>query len=355
MRQLKGWDIDLKILKKFNKNIFYKLDYILIPSFFMLISFLTLFFAKLNALQIISATIVFFLSITLITLYFYKKRIAEIKLIKEIIEYIRKNKFSSSNEIKLPNSLSELESEIKKMYDKMISDIAHLKKLEQIRTEFLGNVSHELRTPIFAIQGYIETLLNGAIEDEKVNRTFLQKANQHVINLNNLLNDLIDISMIESKQMKMSLRFFKIAPFLESVVNEFIPYAEKKNIELKLLPIDSNIEVFGDKERLRQVMNNLITNAIKYTEKGSVEVGIIEYDKNVRIFVKDTGIGIPEKDLERIFERFYRVDKNRSREMGGTGLGLAIVKHIIEAHNSKVEVKSQLGKGSEFSFLLKKI
>jgi len=198
-------------------------------------------------------------------------------------------------------------------------------------------------------------LLDGAIDDKKVNRTFLQKANQHVINLNNLLNDLIDISMIESKQMKMSLRYFQVAPFLENIINEMKPYAEKKNLELILLPINQNLEIFGDKERLKQVMNNLLTNAIKYTETGKVEVGVDEYEKYARIFVRDTGIGIEEKDLNRIFERFYRVDKNRSRDMGGTGLGLAIVKHIVEAHNSKVEVKSQLGKGSEFSFMLKKL
>lgn len=313
------------------------------------------FIASFSFTQYFFALSIIVLLIIFTILYLNKKRINEINKIKEVIEAIRNNKFSSAEEIKLPDNLSQIENEIRKMYSKIINDIAQLKKLEQVRTEFLGNVSHELRTPIFAIQGYIETLLNGAIDDKKVNRTFLQKANQHVINLNNLLNDLIDISMIESKQMKMSLRCFKIAPFLENIVSEFKPYADKKNIELKLLPMNSNIEVFGDKERLKQVMNNLITNAIKYTEKGSVEVGLVEYDKSVKIFVKDTGIGIPQNDLERIFERFYRVDKNRSREMGGTGLGLAIVKHIIEAHNSKVEVKSELGKGSEFSFFLRRI
>ncbi|MDH7603932.1 MAG: ATP-binding protein [Melioribacter sp.] len=284
-----------------------------------------------------------------------KKRELEIDIITRTINYIRKNKYSSSEEIHLPKNLADLEDEIRKMFLKVKNDINHLKKLERTRTEFLGNVSHELRTPIFAIQGYIETLLDGAIDDKKVNRTFLQKANQHVINLNNLLNDLIDISMIESKQMKMSLRYFQVAPFLENIINEMKPYAEKKNLDLVLLPINKSLEIFGDKERLKQVMNNLITNAIKYTETGKIEVGVDEYEKDARIFVRDTGIGIDEKDLNRIFERFYRVDKNRSRDMGGTGLGLAIVKHIVEAHNSKVEVKSKLGKGSEFSFVLKKL
>ncbi len=311
-------------------------------------------FSNLHISQIIFISIFTFILILILLLYLTKRRNSEIEIIRKTINYIRKNKYSSSEEIQLPKNLSGLENEIRKMFLKVQYDINHLKKLERTRTEFLGNVSHELRTPIFAIQGYIETLLDGAIDDKKVNRTFLQKANQHVINLNNLLNDLIDISMIESKQMKMSLRYFQAVPFLENIVNEMKPYAVKKNLDLILLPINNNLEIFGDKERLKQVMNNLITNAIKYTETGKVEVGVDEYDKEVRIFVRDTGIGIDEKDLNRIFERFYRVDKNRSREMGGTGLGLAIVKHIIEAHGSKVEVKSELGKGSEFSFLLRK-
>lgn len=282
------------------------------------------------------------------------KREKELTIIRDTIKAIRENRYASSEEIMLGKNLPNLENEIREMFIKTQNDIANLKKLEQIRTEFLGNVSHELRTPIFAIQGYIETLLDGAIDDEKVNRTFLQKANQHTINLNNLLNDLIDLSMIESKQMKMSLRYFKARPFFENIFIEMKPYADKKNLELILHPIDEHLELFGDKERLKQALVNLIVNAIKYTEVGKVEFGVVDENKNARIYVRDTGIGIAEKDLSRIFERFYRVDKDRSREMGGTGLGLAIVKHIIEAHNSKVEVQSKLGKGSEFSFLLKK-
>ena len=229
-----------------------------------------------------------------------------------------------------------------------------MKKLEQVRTEFLGNVSHELRTPIFAIQGYVETLLDGAIADEKVNKNFLQKAMHHTNNLNNLINDLIDISMIESGQLKMSFRYFNIGEYLETLVQELSPLAEKKNIELKLMPVKQSLQLFGDKERLKQVLVNLILNAIKYTEAGSVEISVADEGKFGRISVRDTGIGIGEADLDRIFERFYRVDKDRSRAVGGTGLGLAIVKHLVDAHGSKIEVKSELGKGSEFSFKLKK-
>lgn len=240
------------------------------------------------------------------------------------------------------------------MYVKNKNDIEYLKKLERIRTEFLGNVSHELRNPIFAIQGYIETLRDGAIDDPKVNKHFLNKANEHTMNLNNLLNDLIDISMIESGEMRLSFRYFEINSFMIPIINQYKPLAAEKGIELSYYECPGNLKLFGDKSRLKQAMDNLISNAIKYTERGKVQVIVEEGRNNGKVIVRDTGIGIPEDDLDRIFERFYRVDKARSREVGGTGLGLAIVKHIIEAHGSKVSVKSVLGEGSEFSFTLKK-
>ncbi|MCL5028215.1 MAG: ATP-binding protein [Bacteroidetes bacterium] len=254
----------------------------------------------------------------------------------------------------MSNNLSNLQEDIKLMFEKTKSDIEDLTRLQKVRSEFLANVSHELRTPIFAIQGYIETLLNGAVNDESVNKYFLEKANQHTLNLNNLLNDLIDISMIESGEMRMSFRYFKIDEYLKNLVNEFIPNVKEKNLDLIYNPVNSNLQLFGDKERLRQVMVNLIQNAVKYTEKGKIEIKVEEEQKFARIIVKDSGIGIPQEDLSRIFERFYRVDKARSRAIGGTGLGLAIVKHIIEAHGSKVEVESQIDVGSQFSFRLKK-
>lgn len=300
-------------------------------------------------------TLFLFAAVNVLILNLYgKKRKSEIDKIKTVINNIRQNKITSPAEIKLGSQLTVLEDEIKSMFFKLQVDIANMKKLEQVRTEFLGNVSHELRTPIFAIQGFIETLLNGAINDKKVNRQFLQKANQHTINLNNLLNDLIDISMIESGQMKMSFRYFNVKDYLEGIVNELKPHAVKKNLELLLNDVPENYQLFGDKDKLKQVMTNLIMNAIRYTETGRIEISVIDEDKKGRIIVKDTGIGIAKDSLERIFERFYRVDKDRSRSQGGTGLGLAIVKHIVEAHGSKVEVKSEIGKGSEFSFTLKK-
>jgi two-component system phosphate regulon sensor histidine kinase PhoR len=283
-----------------------------------------------------------------------KKRSNELSEINDIIKHIRENYYSRSDEINLSTNLNSLQEEIRRMFEKVKSDIEYLKKLEKMRTEFLANVSHELRTPIFAIQGYIETLLTGAIDDEKVNKTFLEKANRHTLNLNNLLNDLIDISRIESGEMRMSFRYFNIHELLKSVLQEFRPMAEEKKISLVYHPNKENMQLWGDKQRLRLVFINLLTNAIKYTEEGTIEVLVEDEPKYGKIIIKDTGIGIPAEDLDRIFERFYRVDKGRSRSVGGTGLGLAIVKHIVEAHGSKVEVKSEQGKGTEFSFKLRK-
>jgi two-component system, OmpR family, phosphate regulon sensor histidine kinase PhoR len=318
-----------------------------------IIFILILFFAGSNA-AVYTSSIILFISSLIVLNIIGRKRRSELNEIKSVIWGIRKNTFQNPDEIKLKKNLYTLQEEIRNMFEKERNDIEYLKRLEKMRTEFLANVSHELRTPIFAIQGYIETLLNGAINDAKVNKNFLGKANQHTINLSNLLNDLIDISMIESGEMRLSFRYFNINEFINQVIQEIKLMAQEKNIELLYYPARDGLQLFGDKERLKQVFTNLLTNAIKYTEQGSVKILIEEEPRYGKIIIKDTGIGIPEEDLKRIFERFYRVDKARSRAVGGTGLGLAIVKHIVEAHGSKIEVKSKPKEGSEFSFRLKK-
>ena len=328
----------------------YLLELFAFNLFFILV---LIYFFNNTSLEIPLILISIILSIVLLN-YIGKKRNYELNEIKLIINNIRKNYYTVSEEIKLSSNLSSLEEDIKLMFEKTKADIEDLKRLQRVRTEFLANVSHELRTPIFAIQGYIETLLDGAVNDKKVNKNFLEKAIQHTNNLNTLLNDLIDISMIESGEMRMTFRYFDINEYLQNIVKELAPMASEKQIELIYTPARDNLQLFGDKVRLRQVMINLIQNSIKYTEKGKVEVLVVEEPKFGKIIVKDTGIGISQEDLGRIFERFYRVDKARSRAIGGTGLGLAIVKHIVEAHGSKVEVKSAVDSGSEFSFMLKK-
>jgi two-component system phosphate regulon sensor histidine kinase PhoR len=254
------------------------------------------------------------------------------------------------------DEIASLAAGINEMARTLGADLERQRKLERVRTEFLGNVSHELRTPIFSIQGYLETLMDGAVDDPAVNREFLGKAHTHAERLNALLNDLIEISRIESGEMKMSFRWFALNQFLETVEDDMRPLAERKQISLATeYPAVPDLRVWGDRDRLKQVMVNLIENAVKYTEPGGkIRVGVALEKDQATISVSDSGIGIPEEHQRRIFERFYRVDKDRSRDVGGTGLGLAIVKHIVEAHGGMIGVTSEPGKGSVFTFTVKR-
>jgi len=348
------WDTNLKVWNdiktNFSSSSVYFKEYIV---FVFIIIFAFLLLSEKTVNEFFVYILVIFSSLVIIYLI-GKKRNLELIEIKSIIDNIRTSKYSNSDEIVLSKNLKSLENEIKKMYQRSKNDIEYLDRLQKVRSQFIANVSHGLRTSIFAIQGYIETLMEGAIDDPKVNKQFLNKANQHTIALSNLLNDLIDLSMIESGELRMSYRYFNVNDYLKDIINEMMHLAVKNGLELIFYPVRNDLEIFGDKEKLKQVFVNIIQNAIKYTEKGKVEVLAEEENKHVKFIIKDTGIGIPEKSINRIFERFYRVDKARSRSVGGTGLGLAITKHILEAHNSKIEVKSKLNDGSEFYFKLKK-
>jgi two-component system phosphate regulon sensor histidine kinase PhoR len=235
-------------------------------------------------------------------------------------------------------------------------EISELKAREEYRKEFLGNVSHELKTPIFSLQGYIETLLDGALFDNEVNMAFLKKASNNAERLNNLVNDLLEISKFESGTMSIVYENFDVCELGKEVFETYQPIAADKRINLKIKEgCDRPFRVVADKNRIRQVLNNLVGNAIMYgREMGQVNLGLYEMDKNILIEIADNGEGIDARHLPRLFERFYRIDKSRSRNSGGTGLGLAIVKHIIEAHNQTINVRSKLGEGTTFGFTLKK-
>ncbi len=294
--------------------------------------------------------------VTIVSVAISRRIVRPITAIAESVATVREGNLNTRIDVRTKDEIGLVATAVNEMIDRMNLHIAQLKKLEQVRSEFLGNVSHELRTPLFALQGFIETLLDGAIEDPAVNRDFLEKAHSHTMRLNTLLKDLIDISRIESGEMRMSFRYFPLGELLRSVVEGMQPPAEARSVFLRADP-DAYLprQVMGDKDRLAQALTNLIDNALKYNiQGGSVTVAVREGDDRVWVDVVDTGVGMSAEHLPRIFERFYRVDKERSREAGGTGLGLAIVKHIVEAHGGKVEVKSQPGKGSTFSFSLKK-
>lgn len=236
-------------------------------------------------------------------------------------------------------------------------EIVHLKELETFRKEFLGNVSHELKTPIFTIQGYIHTLLDGGIEDQDINILYLQKAAKSIDRLISIVDDLESISKLEAGELILENRTFDIHDLILDVIESLELKAKESNVILMLVPENSlqKSYVFADKDRIRQVLVNLLVNSIKYGKRnGHTKIAIEDYGDYYTIEISDNGIGIEKLHLGRLFERFYRVDKSRSREQGGTGLGLAIVKHIIEAHGEKISVESNSGEGTTFTFTLKK-
>lgn len=233
-------------------------------------------------------------------------------------------------------------------------DISELKKLEQVRKDFFANVSHELKTPITSIKGFTETLLDGAMENEELCKNFLNIILTESERMQSLIQDLLDLSKIEQQNFKLDRSNVSVQKIIEDVIQMIIQKAEEKNIEFKTY-IKSPLIVNADKLRLKQVFINLMDNAIHYTPAGGkVFITASETNDQVTVRVNDTGVGIGKEDISRIFERFYRVDKARSRNSGGTGLGLAIVKHLVEAHKGKVNVESKLGQGTSFIVTLNK-
>jgi two-component system, OmpR family, phosphate regulon sensor histidine kinase PhoR len=236
----------------------------------------------------------------------------------------------------------------------VVHDVTEIRRLETVRSDFVANVSHELKTPLTSIKGFVETLLEGALDDKENNRNFLKIIHDHAERLDSLVNDLLSLSHLESKEIMLKKTNFNLRQQVEDVISGFRSQLKKKNIEIKN-ELPTGILVTADKDRFEQVITNLIDNAIKFNkEKGFVRIFSEEINGKVKIIIEDSGIGIPEKDIPRIFERFYRVDKARSRELGGTGLGLSIVKHIIELHNGSVGVESAEGLDSKFWFILPK-
>ena len=234
-------------------------------------------------------------------------------------------------------------------------DITELRRLERVRQDFVANVSHELRTPLSTIKGYAETLLEGALEDKNNAKDFLKIIYSDSDRLAKLIDDLLDLSKIESSKLKMSLKPISLAPIIEGVISGFRKQAKDKSLSMNIEIPKEISNILADENRLTQVLFNLIDNAIKYSQQGG-KVVILAKDRGqfVQVDVSDNGVGIPEKDIPRIFERFYRVDKARSRQLGGTGLGLSIVKHIVQSHGGEVFVQSILAQGSTFSFTIPK-
>ena len=272
------------------------------------------------------------------------------KLKKKELLNIDKEKSSALNPLKTINE------EIFSFADVKQKEIDELKKLEVFRKEFIADISHELKTPIFAAQGFVHTLLDGAVNDKAVRTRFLKKAAKSLDGLDALVQDLLTLSQIETGQIKMQFETVDLYKLTEEVFEQFEGKANKKDVSLRIEGESKKFLVHADWQRMSQVMTNLISNAIKHShDEGEVIVTFEQSKKYITASVRDFGEGIPVDHQTRIFERFYRVDKSRSREKGGTGLGLAIVKHILDGHNTKAEVESEPGKGSTFKFRLPRI
>jgi two-component system phosphate regulon sensor histidine kinase PhoR len=254
------------------------------------------------------------------------------------------------------DSIDRLEEEIKKLAQERNKELEQTRNLDSYRKEFLGNVSHELKTPIFNIQGYVSTLIDGGINDPSINVEYLKRADKSVDRMIQIIDDLETISQLEVGTLELDPEVYDIAQQIKDIIDALEFQASKQNIKLQLAKkYDKAILVKADKFRIRQVLVNLLTNSIKYgKENGKTTISLNLFDEQVIVEVKDNGIGIDEKHLPRLFERFYRVDKGRSREQGGTGLGLAIVKHIIEGHGETIDVISKVNEGTTISFTLKR-
>lgn len=284
--------------------------------------------------------------------FIYRK----IKLIYRTIHRIKLGKGENKEFNFNTDVLSQVKADVENWDKFNQAEIQRLMGKENYRREFVGNVSHELKTPIFNIQGYLLTLLEGAVNDPEINIKYLEKAVKSVDRMIALIDDLDEITKMESETINMNLSKIDIVELVNEVIGSLEMRAKKHNIQLRIdNPTNKPILVMADPDRITQVLINLVMNSIRYgSENGETLVKFFDMHDNILIEVADNGIGIAEEHLPRLFERFYRTDKGRARVSGGTGLGLAIVKHIIEAHNQTINVRSTLDVGSTFSFTLKK-
>jgi len=252
--------------------------------------------------------------------------------------------------------VSEMDHEVKVWAENQNEEIRKLRELEKYRKDFLGNVSHELKTPLFNIQGYLLTLKEGGMEDARVNKLYLKRADKSINRLISIVEDLDSISRLDSGEFKLKPEVFNLNKVMEEVMDDLERLAGENNIRISFEATSGTpVNVLADRKRITEVVENLVNNSVKYgKDGGKTVISITEKGKKAVVEISDNGIGIEEKDLPRIFERFFRVDKSRSRESGGTGLGLSIVKHTLQAHNQSITVRSKVDVGTTFIFTLDK-
>lgn len=311
---------------------------------------------KFSWTSILVIGILCIISTFIIVKYFLERYVfRKIKLIYKIIYDSKKDMGEREAFDFNKKSLSDVNEKVMQWATSAKKEIADLKTLEQYRKNYVGNISHELKTPIFAIQAYLHTLLDGGIHDENINIKYLKRAAENTERLQNIVEDLEIISKLESGQVELEMKKFDIRELVTDILMDLTPMAKEKNIQLMLKEgASQSFQVIADRESIRQVLTNLIVNSIKYgRENGTTKISFYDMDKLLLVEVSDNGIGMEERHIKHVFDRFYRVDSSRSRKQGGSGLGLAIVKHIIEAHGQTINLRSTLNIGSTFGFTLK--
>jgi len=323
--------------------------------FGLVLALVLFFFHNVDLWALVVSTLTLFLISFIILQIRIEKFIY--KRIKQIYDDVALLESSTLTSDPITTDMRTLTEEIEKFAKDKKVEIDTLKVREEYRKDFLGNVSHELKTPLFTVQGYIETLLDGAMNDKNVRKKYLQRASKGVDRLIYIVKDLDLITKLEVGELNLDKEDFDIVELIQSVFDLLEMKAEKKNIVLTFdMEYPWPVYVNADKEKIQQVLTNLLVNSIKYGQRdGTTEVSVENLIKNkVIVRITDNGEGIPQRYIPRLFERFYRVDQSGSRKEGGSGLGLAIVKHIIEAHEEKIYVESEIEVGSEFSFTLEK-
>ncbi|MEG1612380.1 MAG: ATP-binding protein [Alistipes sp.] len=308
---------------------------------------------------VLCASVVMFVAVAGVALFIIRKYVAyKLKPIYSIVLSRDVHTTEILDELK-DKRVENIGDELTAWADTNDKEIARLQETERFRKQYLGNVAHELKTPIFNIQGYISTLLNGGLEDEMINRKYLERAEKSIDRLINIVNDLDTISKLESSMNRLVMEQFDIVALTRDIAEQAEMEADKKQIHIQVRGADnlpSPFWVLADKHYIGQVLVNLIINSIHYgKEDGITRIKFRDMLDKTLVEVEDNGQGIGKEDIPRVFERFYRTDKGRSREQGGTGLGLAIVKHIVEAHGERISVRSEPGVGTTFSFSLKKV
>ncbi len=340
-----------------------KLISIVIALIFAVISGILLLYSRLvdspNYLAYLIFDVLISFSLTYIALYYTFNNfiIKKLKPIFDTIDTLQMPVDKLYESIENGSLLTEIDNRVMEWAKIKIAEIAVLKANEKYRKEFLGDVSHELKTPLFNIQGYILTLIESGLEDEEINMKYLKRTDKNINRLISIVKDLETIAKLETGERLLEYENFDIAKLIMEVFDMLDIKAAEKNIKLKFdKKYISPVIVRADKKRISDVLNNLIINSIVYgRENGTTMARIEQSEKNILIHIEDNGIGIAEQYQQRIFERFFRVDKSRSKIQGGTGLGLSIVKHTIEAHKQSIKVKSQLNIGTKFTFSLEKV